>query len=90
PVEPEARGVDPGEVASLQEEELALFEALAGLSDHHREAFRLGVLEGQPYAQVAAQLGIPVGTVKSRVYHAVQKLRERLNPGAGPPLGGTT
>jgi RNA polymerase sigma-70 factor (ECF subfamily) len=33
---------------------------------------------GRPYAEVAAELGIPEGTVKSRVYYALRALRLAL------------
>lgn len=32
----------------------------------------------RPYAEVAAQLGVPEGTVKSRVYYALRALRNAL------------
>jgi DNA-directed RNA polymerase specialized sigma24 family protein len=40
--------------------------------------FELAVLRELPYASVAQTLGIPIGTVKSRVFHALRKLREFL------------
>ena len=38
------------------------------------------------YAQIAEVLGIPVGTVKSRVFHAVRKLRAELDGEPGNSL----
>lgn len=38
----------------------------------------LALVEEQPYADVADALGIPVGTVKSRVFRASRMLREEL------------
>ena len=37
---------------------------------------------GVSYADVAAELGVPVGTVKSRVFHALRGLRGALNAAA--------
>jgi len=50
--------------------------ALARLSEPLREVVELGVLQDLPYAEVAAILGIPVGTVKSRMHNALKELKE--------------
>jgi len=50
--------------------------ALARLSDPLREVVELGVLQDLPYAEVAAILDIPVGTVKSRMHNALKELKE--------------
>lgn len=39
---------------------------------------RLARLEEKPLPEIAAELGIPVGTVKSRLHHAVRWLTERM------------
>ena len=36
----------------------------------------LGVFQDLPYAEVAEILGIPVGTVKSRMHNALKELKE--------------
>ena len=36
----------------------------------------LGVFQDLPYAEVAEVLGIPVGTVKSRMHNALKELKE--------------
>jgi RNA polymerase sigma factor (sigma-70 family) len=38
----------------------------------------LALIEEQPYAEIADALGIPVGTVKSRVFRVTRMLREEL------------
>jgi RNA polymerase sigma-70 factor, ECF subfamily len=38
----------------------------------------LALIEGQPYAEIADALDLPVGTVKSRVFRATRALREEL------------
>ena len=50
--------------------------AVARLSDPLRETVELGVFQDLPYAEVAEVLGIPVGTVKSRMSNALKKLKE--------------
>lgn len=52
--------------------------AVSSLSDHHRLVFELGVVQELPYQEIGVVLGIPVGTVKSRMFHAVRKLQEAL------------
>ena len=52
--------------------------ALGELSESHRAVFELGVLQELSYAEIAEVLSIPVGTVKSRMFHAVRRLRDIL------------
>jgi RNA polymerase sigma-70 factor, ECF subfamily len=53
--------------------------ALSQLSDPLREVIELGVFQELPYAEVGEVLGIPVGTVKSRMSNALKKLKEIFN-----------
>ena len=50
--------------------------AVARLSEPLRDVVELGVFQDLPYADVADILGIPVGTVKSRMSNALKKLKE--------------
>lgn len=50
--------------------------AVSQLSEPLREVVELGVFQDLPYAEVAEVLGIPVGTVKSRMFNALKKLKE--------------
>ena len=50
--------------------------AVAQLSEPLREVVKLGVFQDLPYAEVGEILGIPVGTVKSRMSNALKKLKE--------------
>jgi RNA polymerase sigma-70 factor, ECF subfamily len=50
--------------------------ALTGLSAEHREVLRLRFVEGFDLREIAGALEIPVGTVKSRLHHAVNQLRQ--------------
>lgn len=65
-------------IASLAEDRARLRRAIAQLSPAHAVVFDLAVLRETPYADVAQALDIPVGTVKSRVFNALRKLREIL------------
>ena len=50
--------------------------AMSQLSDPLREVVELGVFRELPYAEIGEILGIPVGTVKSRMSNALKKLKE--------------
>ena len=52
-----------------------LADALTRLSDEHRQAIVETHLRGRSYADVAADLGVPVGTVRSRVFYGLRALR---------------
>jgi hypothetical protein len=51
------------------------------LSEHHRAIIILSDIEGLQYREIAEVLGIPMGTVMSRLHHARKRLREALGPG---------
>ncbi|MFI6322273.1 sigma-70 family RNA polymerase sigma factor [Nonomuraea sp. NPDC050556] len=53
-------------------------EALKSLSPAHREILNETILRDRSVNDAAEKLGIPVGTVKSRVYYAVRALRVAL------------
>ena len=55
--------------------------ALSTLADEHRRVLVEVHWHGRPYAEVAADLGIPEGTVKSRVYYALRAMRSALEAG---------
>ena len=50
--------------------------AVSQLTEPLREVVELGVFRDLPYADVAGILGIPVGTVKSRMSNALKRLKE--------------
>ncbi len=55
-----------------------LREALETLSPDHREVVLLHEVEGLTYQEAAEVLGVPEGTVKSRLHHAFLNLRRAL------------
>ena len=57
---------------------LDLEGALAALPEGLRLVVELGVYQDLPYLEIAEILRIPVGTVKSRMFNALAKLRELL------------
>lgn len=69
---------EPRLEAQKEERSEALVEAVGALSEEHREVFILSAVQGLSYDETAKTVGVPVGTVKSRMHHAVKRLRERL------------
>jgi RNA polymerase sigma-70 factor, ECF subfamily len=65
-VEPEANDSD------VREE---LSQALASLSDSHREILLMRFVDEMTQPEIAAALGLPLGTVKSRLHHATLAAR---------------
>ncbi|MEX5721490.1 sigma-70 family RNA polymerase sigma factor [Geodermatophilus maliterrae] len=54
-------------------------EALRRISEEHRAAIVQTHLRGRPYAEVATELGVPVGTLRSRVFYGLKALRLALD-----------
>ncbi|MDF1545865.1 MAG: sigma-70 family RNA polymerase sigma factor, partial [bacterium] len=57
-----------------------LSEAINGLPEKYRTAFVLRDVQEMSYDEVASILGVPLGTVKSRVNRARMMLRDKLQP----------
>jgi RNA polymerase sigma-70 factor (ECF subfamily) len=53
-------------------------EAISGLEPPLREVLELRLGPELSYEEIAAALAVPVGTVRSRLHHAVRRLRESL------------
>jgi RNA polymerase sigma-70 factor (ECF subfamily) len=70
----EAAG-SPEEIASPEERQRALRDALEVLTPHEREAIESAFLCELTYAQVAVRLKQPLGTIKTRIRSALAKLR---------------
>ncbi len=66
---------DPETVTESREQRAHLRRAIDGLPDSHRVVVVLYYLEGLSVSEVAYALGVPEGTVKSRLYYAREKLR---------------
>jgi len=66
---------DPSAPMVFQEEERSLLALLEELPIGQRRVFELVLLAELDYGEIGALLSIPVGTVKSRMFHAVRKLR---------------
>jgi RNA polymerase sigma-70 factor (ECF subfamily) len=69
---------NPEDAAAGSEDQVRVQEALLELPPDLRVAVVLYDIEGQSYQEVARVLGIPEGTVKSRIHRARSALRESL------------
>jgi RNA polymerase sigma-70 factor, ECF subfamily len=60
------------------EETLLLEQVMLELRAEDRELITLRHLDGLSYEDLAERLGVPLGTIMSRLYHARKNLREKL------------
>lgn len=81
---PPAAPCEPSDVASHDEPiERAVLRwqvdlALGRLTPEHRQVVRLAHFQGCSLAQISQQIGLPLGTVKSRVHYAMANLKLAL------------
>lgn len=76
--EPEADGPTPTETAVGHEAATLVERAIAALPDEIRETLVLRDVEDLAYEEIADVLGVPVGTVRSRLHRARALLKESL------------
>lgn len=76
----------PAEEADPPDERVAtLRSAIEELPPTHRETLQLKLQHELSYEEIAEVLAIPIGTVRSRLHHALALLRATLNPPPAPP-----
>lgn len=80
------REVDPGPLESMPAADdidralrsMMISEALGDLTEAHRQALVETYFRGRTVNEAAAELGVPPGTVRSRVFYALRSLRLAL------------
>jgi RNA polymerase sigma-70 factor (ECF subfamily) len=68
----------PGHAIEQDEEAVRVHRALSRLSEEHRMVLVMKDMEGQKYEAMAEILGVPIGTIRSRLHRARTELRELL------------
>ncbi len=70
PVEFEADQPDPEKLAYQGELREAILAAIQRMDEHHRIPFVMREVEDRTYEEISDAIGVPVGTVKSRLFRA--------------------
>ena len=79
---------EPAASSSSPERQIDLANAIRGLPPIHRAAVHLFYREDLSVEEIASVLGIPAGTVKSRLHHAREAIRRQLDSAAPVPTEG--
>lgn len=74
------------ELAGLSEIRERVATAFSRLSDDHRDALRLRVIDERPYAEVAEALGVSEQTARARVSRALQRLGDAVEMTPAPEV----
>ena len=72
-------GPGPAEEAEREDEARRLRRSIDTLPEKYRAVITLYHLQGLQYDEIAAILGLPMGTVKTHLFRAKELLRKRLN-----------
>ncbi len=70
PIEFEADRPDPEHLAYRSELREAIRDAIERMDEHHRVPFVMREVEDRTYEEISDAIGVPVGTVKSRLFRA--------------------
>jgi RNA polymerase sigma-70 factor (ECF subfamily) len=68
----------PEQIIASRRDAATVRAALAGLPAEQARIVELSFFEGQPHSTIARELGVPLGTVKSRLRLAFQRFRKAL------------
>jgi len=73
------RTPNPVEILAKEEQQAALQRAIDRLPEEQKAVVVLSEIQGLKYQDIGAILDVPVGTVKSRMHTAMEKLKELLS-----------
>ncbi len=71
--------INPIDTVSIEERAIRVKQALANLSPNQRQILELAYYEGLSQSEIAKQLNLPLGTVKTHSRRGLLKLRKNLN-----------
>lgn len=77
--------LEPVDAALRAERDELIREGVDRLPEPFRQSLILAYFQGLKYREIAEILGVPVGTVKSRVFTAITRLQESLAEALPPP-----
>lgn len=75
-----ARGADALEVRVANERQALVRKTLETLPPVQRQAIELAYYEGLTHVEISERLNVPLGTIKTRIRLAMEKLRDGLQP----------
>lgn len=73
-----SEAADPHDLLAFKQQSEMLRGALTWLTPDERRAIEAAFFSDLTYAEVAARLDVPLGTVKTRIRSGLQKLRKQL------------
>lgn len=76
--------LDPEQASSMTQLKSMVCTALAVLTPEQRQIVEIAYYEGLSHSAIAARLGQPLGTVKTRIRTALKVLRKNLHPLLNP------
>lgn len=76
---PRILDTNPGKTAIRRELLGKIQEALDELPEYHRDVIMLREIEGLSYEEMSKVLGVPKGTIMSRLFHARKKMQASLS-----------
>lgn len=79
-IEPHVDGHSPETAVSQKMQKQRIHAALADLPEEQQEVLVLAFFRGYSHSQIADQLAMPLGTVKTRIRLGMQKLKLVLQP----------
>jgi RNA polymerase sigma-70 factor, ECF subfamily len=71
-------GIEPLEEAVIRERRQQVSLAIQQLSEEQKQVIELAYFQGLTCAEIAARIGIPLGTAKTRIRLALNKLRRAI------------
>lgn len=68
----------PDEIAEMTMDAAAVRQAVRAVPDDQRRTIEMAYFEGMTHVEIAERMGVPLGTVKSRLRIGLEKMRESL------------
>ena len=75
-----AAGTDALEMRAVNERQSLVWKAIESLPPVQRQAIELAYYEGLTHVEISERLNVPLGTIKTRIRLAMEKLRDGLQP----------